>query len=62
MAECGCLWNTKSEHCRKKPARESALQETVEELNFPELTAEDVKLKIKTFRTRCAAEQTKSQI
>lgn len=61
MAECESLRNTKSEHFRNKPARENALQETVQELNFPELTAEDVQLKIKTFRTRCATEQTKSQ-
>jgi len=61
MAECGCLWNTISEHSRNKPDLENALQETVQELNFPELTAKDVKLKIKTSRTRCAAEQTKSQ-
>jgi hypothetical protein len=33
----------------------------VQELNFPELTAEEVHLKNKTFRTRGAAEQTKSQ-
>ena len=61
MAECGCLWNTKSEHCRNKQARENALQEILQELNFPGLIAEDVQLKIKTFRARCAAEQTKSQ-
>jgi hypothetical protein len=61
MAECVCLWNTKSEHCRNKPARENILQEIVQELNFPELTAKKVKLKIKTFRTRCAAELIKSQ-
>jgi hypothetical protein len=31
----------------------------VQELNFPELAIQDVKLKIKTFRIRCAAEQAK---
>jgi hypothetical protein len=44
-----------------KPARGNALQEMVQELNFPEFTAEDLKLKIKPFRTRCAAELIKSQ-
>jgi hypothetical protein len=31
-----------------------------QETEFPELTAEDVKLKIKTIRTRCAAELAKA--
>jgi hypothetical protein len=61
MAEFGCLWNTKSEQCRNKHARENALQEIGQELNFPGLIAEDVQFKIKTFRAKCAAEQTKSQ-
>jgi hypothetical protein len=36
------LWDTKSEFCRKQTAHENALQETVQDLNFPEITEEDV--------------------
>jgi hypothetical protein len=36
-----CFWNRKYEHLRNKTAREDALQEIVQELNFPELTAEE---------------------
>jgi hypothetical protein len=46
-----CLRNTKCEHCSSNTARENALQEVVQELNFPEVTAQEVKLKIKTIRT-----------
>jgi hypothetical protein len=48
MADLKCLWRAKSEHCRKKIARENALLRIVQELNFPELAIEDLKLKIKT--------------
>jgi len=40
-----CLCNTKSEHRRKKTARVNAQHETVQELNFPAVTVEDVKFK-----------------
>jgi hypothetical protein len=60
VLDCGkdleCLWNTKCEHCRSNTARHNGLQEIAQELNFPELTVDDVKLKIKTNRTRYAAE------
>jgi hypothetical protein len=62
MAECGCLWNTKSEQCRNKEARENALKKIVQELNFPGLIAEDVQLKIGTFRAKCVAEKKKKKI
>jgi hypothetical protein len=48
------------EHCRSNAARQTALLETVQKLGFPELTAEDVKLKLKTVRTRCVAELAKA--
>jgi hypothetical protein len=54
-----CLWNTKSEHCRSSTARQNALQGIAQKPNFPKLTVEDVKLKIKTVRTRYAAELAK---
>ena len=38
---------------------ENALEEIVQELNFQELAVEEVKLKIKTIRTRRAAERAK---
>jgi len=50
-----CLWNTKSEYTNVT-AGENALQEVVHWLNFPKLTVEDVKLKIRTIRINCAAE------
>jgi hypothetical protein len=54
-----CLWITKSQHCRNKPARENTLYEIVHYFNFSELTVEDVKLKMETIRTRYAAELAK---
>jgi glutaredoxin len=56
MKDSECLWNTKFEHCRYKTARENALQQIVQELNFSELAVEEVKLKSRTIRTRYAAE------
>jgi hypothetical protein len=46
----------KSKHYREKTARENALQGIVKELNFPELTVEEIKFKIKAFNTWSAAE------
>lgn len=46
---------TKSEQYRNKKARQDALQEIVQELNFSAVAAEDRKLGIKTIRTRCSA-------
>lgn len=46
----------KSEHYRKKTARENALQGIVQELNFPELTVEEIKFKITAVNIRYAAE------
>jgi hypothetical protein len=56
MKDRECLWNKKSEHSRNKTGRENALKEIVQELDFPNLTVEDLKLKIKTIRSRYAAE------
>ena len=42
-----CLWNVKSENNRNRSIRDKALEETVKQLNIPDLTQEDVKLKIK---------------
>lgn len=42
-----CLCNTKSEHRRKKTAGDNAQHETVQELNFPAVTVEDVKFESK---------------
>ena len=60
MQDVECLWNTKSEHCRNKADREKALQAIVQELKFSEHTPEDVKLEIKTSRTRQVAELAKA--
>jgi hypothetical protein len=51
MEDCKCLWNKKkSEHCRNTTARENALQSIVQELNFPELIVEEIKLKSKQLK------------
>jgi hypothetical protein len=42
-----CLWNVKSENYRTRNIRDNALEEMVKQLNIPDLTQEDVKLKIK---------------
>jgi len=52
MKDLECLWNTYSEHYRNEADREKALQEIMQELKFPEPTLEDVKLEVKTARTR----------
>ena len=51
-----CFCNTKSEHRRKKTARDNAQHDIVQELNFPAVTVEDVKFKVKTIPTRYVAE------
>lgn len=56
-----CLWNTKTKDYRNKLTRSNALKEIVNELNFPGLTVEDIKLKIKTIRTRYSSELSKVQ-
>jgi hypothetical protein len=53
VSDCGT--QNLSVHSRSKTAGENALQEIVLEPNFLELTAEEVKLKIKTIRTRYVA-------
>jgi hypothetical protein len=53
------LWSTKSEDYRNGIAGDNALQGTVLELDFQEPTVGDVKFKIKTVRTWCAAELAK---
>ncbi|KAI4453982.1 hypothetical protein MML48_scaffold00007255 [Holotrichia oblita] len=54
-----CLWNTKAETYKNKVHRENALKEIVKELNIQDVTVEDIKLKIKTIRTRYSSELTK---
>ena len=54
-----CLWNVKSEHYRNRNIQDKALEEMVKELNIPDLTQEDVKLKIKSIRSRYSSELAK---
>jgi hypothetical protein len=51
-----CLWDVKSENYRNRHIRDKALEEMVKELNIPDVTPEDVKLKIKKIRTRYSYE------
>ncbi|KAK9727948.1 Alcohol dehydrogenase transcription factor Myb/SANT-like [Popillia japonica] len=59
MKDRQCLWNTKAETRKNKVYRENALKEIVKELNIQDVTVEDIKLKIKTIRTRYSSELTK---
>jgi hypothetical protein len=52
-----CLWNVKSENYRN--ICDKALEEMVKQLNIPDLTQEDVKLKIKSIRNRFSSELAK---
>jgi len=36
--DCECLWNTKYEHYTDKTTGENALEEILQEMNFPQLT------------------------
>ena len=54
-----CFWNVNSEHYRNRNIRDKALEEMVKELNIPDLTQEDVKLKIKSIRSRYSSELAK---
>ena len=54
-----CLWNVKSENYRNRNVRDKALEEMVKQLNIPDLTQEDVKLKIKSIRSRYSSELAK---
>jgi len=54
-----CLWNVKLENYRNRNIRDKALEEMVRELNIPNLTQEDVKLKIKSIRSRYSSELAK---
>ena len=47
LSNQGCLWNVKSENYRNRTIQDKTLEELAKELNFPDLTEEDVKLKIK---------------
>ena len=42
-----CSWNVKWENDTNRNIRDKALEEMVKHLNIPDLTQEDVKLKIK---------------
>jgi hypothetical protein len=46
-----CLWNVKSENYRNRNIREKAMEELVKQLIIPDITQEDVKLKIKSIRS-----------
>jgi hypothetical protein len=54
-----CLWNVKSESYRNRNIRDKALEEMVKQLNIPDLTQEDVKLKIKSIPSRYSSELAK---
>jgi hypothetical protein len=54
-----CLWNVKSENYRNRNIRDKPLEEMVKQLNIPDLTQEDLKLKIKSFRSRHSSELAK---
>jgi hypothetical protein len=56
LSDHECLWNVKSENYRNRNIRERALEEILKQINIPDLTVEDVKLKIKTIRTRYSYE------
>ena len=47
-----CLWNVKMENYSNRNIRDKALQEMVKQLNIPDLTQEDMKLKIKSICSR----------
>jgi len=51
-----CLWNVKSENYRNRNIRDKAMEEMVKQLNIPDLTQEDVELKIKSIRSRNSSE------
>lgn len=51
-----CLWNTKSPSYRNKNVRDKALERMAKRLNLQGVTPEDVKLKIKSIRTRYSSE------
>jgi len=54
-----CLWNVKSENYRNQNIRDKALEGMVKQLSIPNLTQEDVKLKIKSVRSRYSSELAK---
>ena len=54
-----CLWNVKLENYKNRNIRDKALEETVKQLNIPDLTQEDVKLKIKSIHSRYSSELAK---
>jgi hypothetical protein len=54
-----CLWNVKSENYRNRNIWDKALEEMVKQLNITDLTQEDVKLKIKSIRSRYSSELAK---
>jgi hypothetical protein len=53
------LWNVKSENYRNRNIWDKALEEMVKQLNSPDLTQEDVKLKIKSIHSRYSSELAK---
>jgi hypothetical protein len=54
-----CWWTVKCEVYRNSIAHDNALHETVKDNSFPSHAEQYVKLKIKTIRTRYAAEPAK---
>jgi hypothetical protein len=57
MVDWEFLYKTKTENCTSNTAPQNALQATVQVVNFPELTAEDVKPENqkKFYHVRCRA-------
>lgn len=51
-----CLWNNKCENYRNRVLREKAIETLLSEINIAELSVNDIKLKIKSIRTRYMAE------
>jgi hypothetical protein len=59
MKDRECLWNKSLNTIEIKQLVKYALQKIVQVLKLPDLSVEEVKLKIKTIRTRYAAELAK---
>lgn len=53
-----CLWNNRIEAYKDRTAKSNALEAILKELNMPDLTPNDIKLKIKSIRTTYKRELT----
>lgn len=54
-----CLWNNKSEMYKNRVLRDKAMKALLSELNIADVVETDIKLKIKSIRTRYMAELNK---